>query len=367
MAESKEQVELVRSLDPAFYTDPEHFRRETESLFANTWQFAGHSSQLAEPGDYFSFEIAGDSLFCVMGRDGAIRTFFNVCQHRAHQLVKGSGNARRLVCPYHSWTYDLNGQLRSGPNLKSVPGFDADTICLTSVKTEIFHGFIFVNLNPDAKPMETWFPEVRRELAEFVPELDKLRPLQWIELEEQCNWKVAVENYSECYHCRLNHPTFANGVIKPETYDIQPQGYCLRHTTECQNLDQMSYPVDADANARAGDYSSWFLWPMFSFQVYPGNVLNTYHWRPLAVDRVRVFRGWYTVDGAESEVIRALARQDRETTVEEDIHLVESVQRGLNSRGYRSGPLVLDPNCGVHSEHSVRVLQQWMRKAVDGR
>ena len=359
--------ELTRTLYPACYTDPEHFRREKNTLFASTWQFAGHRSQLAKPGDYFSIEIAGESLFCILDRGGEVRTFYNVCQHRAHELVRGSGNARRLVCPYHSWTYGLDGELLSGPNLKSVPGFAVGEICLTPVKSEIFLGFIFVNLDPEAEPMETWFPNVRRELAEFVPQLDKLRPLQWIEVEERCNWKVAVENYSECYHCRINHPTFASGVIKPETYDIQPQGYCLRHTTECQNLERMSYPIDPEANEHAGDYSSWFLWPMFSFQVYPGNVLNTYHWQPLAADRVRVFRGWYTIGGEESEVIRALAEQDRETTVAEDIRLVESVQRGLNSRGYRPGPLVLDPNFGVLSEHSVAVLQQWMREAVDGR
>ncbi len=101
------------------------------------------------------------------------------------------------------------------------------------------------------------------------------------------------------------------------------------------------------------------------FSVYPGNVLNTYHWRVRDVDHCTVCRGWYTEAGAESEVIRALAMQDRATTVEEDIHLVESVQRGLNSKGYRPGPLVLDPQCGVNSEHSVQTLQQWMREAVD--
>ena len=103
---------------------------------------------------------------------------------------------------------------------------------------------------------------------------------------------------------------------------------------------------------------------MFSFQVYPGNVLNTYHWRAIAADKVVVWRGWYSIDGADDEAVRRLAVQDRATTVEEDIHLVESVQKGLGSRGYVPGPLVLDPACGVNSEHSVRVLQQWMREAV---
>jgi hypothetical protein len=105
---------------------------------------------------------------------------------------------------------------------------------------------------------------------------------------------------------------------------------------------------------------------MFSFQIYPGNVLNTYHWRARDVDACTVWRGWYTPGGVDSDVIRRLAVQDRATTVEEDIRLVESVARGLKSRGYRPGPLVLDPRCGLNSEHSIRALQHWMREAVDG-
>ena len=105
---------------------------------------------------------------------------------------------------------------------------------------------------------------------------------------------------------------------------------------------------------------------MFSFQVYPGNVLNTYHWRAVDAHRVVVWRGWYSVDGADDETVRKLALQDRATTVEEDIHLVESVQKGMQSRGYRPGPLVIDPKGGVNSEHPVMHLQRWMREAIGG-
>ena len=359
-------VTPLKSLDARYYTDPEIFAVESNGLLASSWQFAGHASQLQKPGDYFTFEMAGESLFCVMDRNGSINTFYNVCQHRAHQLVSGTGHSKLIACPYHAWTYELSGQLRAGPNIKAVPGFDRSEICLTGVPTENFCGFLFVNLDPDARPMDEWFPDVRQQLQAHVPQIDRLRPLEWVEIPESCNWKVSVENYSECYHCTLNHKTFATGIVRPETYDIQPQGYCLRHTTECQNLDQMSYPIDLEANDHAGDYSSWFLWPMFSFQVYPGNMLNTYHWRAIDADHVVVWRGWYSLDGAESETVRQLARQDRETTVEEDICLVESVQRGLNSRGYRPGPLVIDPESGVNSEHSIAVLQSWMRSAGDG-
>ena len=354
---------VVHTLDPAYYTSDAIYQQECFGLFMYTWQFAGHVSQAPNPGDYFTFEIAGQQLFCIRNYDNVLLTFYNVCQHRAHELVKGQGHCdQAIVCPYHAWTYRFDGSLLRGPKPEVIPVQARDSICLTSVHTQEFCGFIFVNLDDEAEPMDVWFPEVEIQLRDFVPKIDALKPIETISVSEKCNWKVSVENYSECYHCRINHRTFATGVIKPETYDIQPQGYCLRHTTECQNLDQMSYPIDLGANGHAGDYSSWFLWPTFSFQVYPGNVLNTYHWQPAGVEAVKLTRGWFTVGGAESSTIRELAIQDRETTVEEDIHLVESQQRGFRNRGYRPGPLVIDPAGGVNSEHSIQVLQQWMRE-----
>jgi len=355
---------MIRSLDARYYTDPEVFRAEHQGLLARTWQFGCHVSDLSGPGAYATFEIAGESLFAIRGRDAKIRVFYNVCQHRAHQLLEGTGTTRVVVCPYHAWTYELTGELRAGPNLKAVEGFEKSDVCLTEVRSEEFLGFLFVNLDRAAAPMEDWFPNARAELEEWVPNWSALKPIEWVEISEHCNWKVSVENYSECYHCSLNHPTFANGVVRPETYDIQPQGKCLRHTTECQALDQMTYDINSGFR-HFDEYSSWFLWPMFSFQVYPGNVLNTYHWRAIDPEHVVVWRGWYTADGIDDPKIRQLAKQDRATTVEEDIHLVESVQRGLRSRGYRPGPLVVDPKGGVNSEHPVMYLQRWMREAID--
>lgn len=357
---------VIRNLQPRYYTDPDVFLTERNGVLSSTWQFAGHESQIREIGDFFTFEIVGQSLFCIRDEASTIRAFYNVCQHRAHELVTGQGNKRVIVCPYHAWTYNLDGQLRYGRNLASVENLDCSKIKLTSVRLENFHGFLFVNLDPQAAPMEAWFPSVRDEVLDFVPQINRLAVLHVEKLIENCNWKVSVENYSECYHCSINHKTFSNGVVKPETYDIQPQGYCLRHTTECQNLDKMSYTVDINANRTAGQYSSWYLWPMFSFQVYPGNVLNTYCWRELDTDHVEVQRGWYSIDGEDSAMIRQLAEQDLQTTVAEDIGLVESVQRGLRSRGYQPGPLVIDANGGVNSEHSIKVLQEWMRSGIEG-
>lgn len=356
----------TQALSSEYYTDPALFEKEKSTLLATTWQFACHISEIPKRGDYFAFEIAGENLFVIRGKNDVIRTFYNVCMHRAHEMVQNQkGNSRSLVCPYHHWSYELDGALRAGPNLNAVEGLNKKSICLRQVKTEVFCGFIFVNLDPEAKPMDELFPGVREGLEKYVPHINQLAPLEFVKIEENCNWKVSVENYSECYHCAPNHETFVNGVIKPETYNVRANSYSLWHTTECQNLDQMTYDIDADANECATKYHSWFLWPGFSFQVYPGNVLNTYHWVPISVDKVVVYRGWFTIGGEESEIIRKLAVQDFETTVQEDVVLVESVQRGLNSRGYIPGPLVIDPNEGVLSEHSIASLNKWTKEALD--
>jgi carnitine monooxygenase subunit len=265
-------AEPIRSMAPRYYTDPEIAKAERSGLLSRTWQFAMHSADIPNPGDYCAFDVAGESLFASRGRDGAARVFYNVCQHRANEMVSGTGNTRVLVCPNHAWAYELTGALRAGPNISTVHGLDKSDICLTEVRCEDFHGFLFVNLDENAAPMDEWFPGVREELAAYVPDINRLVPLEWVEAPENCNWKVSVENYSECYHCPMNHPTFAKGVIKPETYDIRPlpQGHVLRHTTECQGPEAMTYLVDLDANEHAGENRSWFLVADVLVSVLPG-------------------------------------------------------------------------------------------------
>ncbi|MDX1401065.1 MAG: aromatic ring-hydroxylating dioxygenase subunit alpha [Kiloniellales bacterium] len=351
------------ALDPKYYTDPAIFEREKDRIFYRTWQYAGHLSRLRNKGDYFTFEVAGQNIFAVRDRQDKVRCFYNVCMHRAHELLSGEGNRKIITCPYHAWSYGLDGQFRRAPNQEKVKGFDGSKVCLTEVRSESFLGFLFVNLDPQAQPMDEWYPGAREELASYVPEMEKLVPIITNAVDEDCNWKVSVENYSECYHCRLVHPTFSSGVIDPECYNIMPQGHCLRHTTRAANLDAMTYPID-ESIPHASDYSSWFLWPTISFQVYPGNQLNTYRFEPTGHATTRVHRDWYSPNGVESDVVDRLAQQDLATTVSEDVSLVNSVQRGLKSRGYRPGPLVIDPDFGVKSEHSVQALKEWALEAL---
>jgi len=364
MAPWARYTQAQRAMEPHVYLDEDVFTAEIGTILASTWQFACHRSQVENPGDYVTFEIAGQSLFTVHSADGEIRTFYNVCMHRGHELLEGSGSRKQIVCPYHAWSYRLDGALRKAPHADGRPGFDPAEICLTPVRTEDWLGFIFVSLDESAAPMDDVYPGVRDTMREFLPTIERFRPIERRDFVAESNWKVAVENYNECYHCRTAHPSFSKGVVLPDSYTIEPVGKCLRH--RAAGSPSQYYEIDLDASPHAAEYSSFYLWPLFTFQIYPGPVLNTFCWRPESVDRTPFLREWFSLDGADSEVVRTVADEDARTTVAEDLNLVRSVQRGLGSRGYRPGPLVLDKDMGVNSEHTIAAIKAWYEDAMLG-
>ncbi len=334
--------------------------KERRAIFAHTWQLVCHQSELPRPGDY----VVRQAIMAMRHSSGTVKAFHNVCRHRGHELLAGKGNRRFITCPYHGWCYDLDGCLKSAPGSEHVPHFDIDSIRLGEVRCEVFCGFVFVNPDRKARPMAHWFPGVEEDMRAMMPFMDDLRLVDEVVAEEACNWKVSVENYNECYHCKLRHPTFSNGVIDPDCYDIRPQGHCLRHTSTAAGSQAMTYGIDADDEG-ASSYRSWYLWPTCSFQVYPGRLVNTYHWEATSHTTVTVRRGWYVRNGASDITARKLARLDRETTLAEDVAIVESVQRGLESGHYEPGPLVINPRGGVMSEHSIATFQRWVREALE--
>ena len=352
--------EPVAGLAPHYYTDSIVYEQEKQRIFYRTWQYVCHQSQVAKAGDYFVFEIAGQSLFMVRDHEHQLRCFYNVCRHRGHELLEGAGNKNNIVCPYHAWRYGLNGQLEFARNSDYSPGFDAGKICLSGIRVEVFCGFVFCNLNVDAQPMEYWFGSAAGDLRAAVPGIDSYAPIWEHSLTERCNWKVALENYNECYHCRHVHRALTQGVIAPESIDIQPNAYTLRHTGHGVVPDDACYGFDESTD----QYRVFFLWPNFSIQVYPGRIVNTYWWRYHGVDRTTVYRGWLTLGGKEDAPTMQIAEIDRNTTFAEDLSVVESVQRGLGNRGYAAGPLILDPHGGIDTEISTYSVHKWVLEAL---
>ena len=350
----------VMGLAAKYFTDPGIFARVMEQVFYKSWLLACHSSQVAKPGDYLTLEINDQDIIVTNTQAGGIKAFYNVCQHRGHRLASGSGNKKLLVCPYHAWSYDLEGRLRAAPHANKVPGFDADRICLTEIRLENFLGFVFINLDPQAKSMDATFPGIREEILALCADVEQRRYAHQHSADEGCNWFVAVENYNECYHCGHCHPSFARGIIDPASYTIEPYGELklLHHSSAASHDDGAWYDTSG------ADYGSFFFWPASSLQFYPGGVVNSFAWRPLKVDDVRVLRTFYSNDGEVDATLQTVIDNDRETTFQEDLEIVSQVQRGLNSRGYVPGPLVLNPDGGINNELPILKLHQWLREAV---
>ena len=343
-------------LDARFYTDPEILAVELELIFARSWVMVGHASQVSEPGALITATV-GDEGVVVANDQGTVRAFYNVCQHRGHELVTDdAATVTSITCPYHAWTYDLGGRL------VHARGEDVGDICVPEVRVEAMAGFLFVNLDTEAPTLEETIPGIEAELLAIAPDAAERVLTSRRTHEINANWKVAVENYNECYHCPNVHKAFTAGVVSPGSYRIRPRGFTIHHTAEGPPAEKSGYTRHADAN----DYGSFFTWPVSSIQCYPGRVLNTFRWVPLTVDRTLLVREWWfdrpEPTPAQNEVIEL----DWTTTVAEDFELMDSVQRGVSSRGYRPGPLIVDPSgvADVHSENTVPHLHGLLREAL---
>ena len=365
MGEQQLVSELRYGLPKRYYTAPEVFAAEIERIFCRTWQFAGLLEHLAKPGDYFATTAAGQDVLVLRGGDGTLRGFYNVCRHRAHRLLEGAGKVRRIVCPYHAWSYDLDGRLVHARNSENVAGFDDLDICLTPVRVETFCNLVFVNLDPDAEPLRRQTENLEDEIRGIAPNVEAVRLADRVEKEIEANWKVVIENFSECYHCAVAHPSFTKGVVDPASYRITPHRYYQRHSSAAQPEDRFAYEYDHGASAHADTFYSWYIWPAVAFQVYPGGGVNAFVWQPLSATRTRVVHDWYFPDVPATAAQKELVRQHRETTFAEDFPLVESVQRGLASRGYERGPLMIDRDGSELSEQGVFAIQQLVLEALE--
>ena len=206
------KTSLERTLPRAAYVDDAAFARERERIFHREWFLACREERVRKPGDYVAIDVAGESIFVVRAKDGSLRAHFNVCRHRGSQLVgeESSGTfAGAIRCPYHSWTYELDGALRTAPFLTEDDGVFKAELSLHEVGVDTWGGFVFVNLSPDrarrtGHTLAAQLDGVPQRLMRYP--LAELLTGQTIRYEVAANWKVILENYNECYHCAGVHP-----------------------------------------------------------------------------------------------------------------------------------------------------------------
>ncbi|MGH6952635.1 MAG: aromatic ring-hydroxylating oxygenase subunit alpha [Alphaproteobacteria bacterium] len=188
----------MRGLAPECYVSPDFYALEVERVFSREWLCIGRVEDVAAPGDFTSVDIMGEPLVMLRDQGGQLRVFSRVCRHRAMVLVEGRGNARRFVCPYHAWTYGLDGRLVSAPLADRAPGFDRAGCVLPAPRVEPWEGFVFVNFDPGAEPMAPRLTGLARYFAKW--RLDDMVTVRSYDFEVGWNWKVMCENFIEAYH-----------------------------------------------------------------------------------------------------------------------------------------------------------------------
>lgn len=323
-----------------------------------------HIEKVRNSGDYFVCDIIGESLIVMRGEDGLLRAFFNVCAHRASsRLVSEDGCKQRLSCPYHAWAYDTSGQLVRAPNSQHVAGFDMENYQLNQSRVEELHGLIFVNLDPNAATLRDQVPGLCEELQEYAPQLPSMTFAHRTSADFKANWKVAVENYSECYHCTLVHKDFVNGVVDPASYRVSVRGLWQKHLSKARKGADRAYEYQGEGK-HVGEFGTWWLWPNFAFQTYPGDMAQTWKWISISETETRVHVDWYLLSSELEDWQREAIDHHARTTFAEDISIVESLQQGLASRSYDTGPLMVDPDGSLMSEHGVQKIQSLWRDAM---
>jgi Rieske 2Fe-2S family protein len=344
----------ARALAGNYYTSSAIFAQEMQQLFGARWLCTVHQSTLSQPGSHALYELApvkpgpepvpSESVLIVRGDDGEIRAFYNVCRHRGARLrqVGGQLPGNCIRCPYHAWTFALDGRLLGAPNMGDVAGFDRSEHPLIPVATAIWEGFVFINLAPAPVPFEQAFASILTSFAQWqIPRLVVARQATY---EVAANWKLLFQNYSECYHCPTIHPALnqltpylgadndhESGEILGGPMQIQqPEG----SMTESGHLCGPAL-VSGDERMRVYYYT---LFPNMFLSLHPDYVL-VHRLDPLAIDRTRVVCEWLfdpgyrEHEGANPD--EAVAFWDRVNR--EDWQVCELAQQGVRSRGYVPG------------------------------
>jgi phenylpropionate dioxygenase-like ring-hydroxylating dioxygenase large terminal subunit len=359
-AELREALAGGATLPADWYADPAVLRLEQERIFARAWQYAGRAELVAEPGDFFSSFAGQIPIVVVRDRSGSLRAFVNVCRHRGHLVADGTGHRETLQCRYHAWTYDLDGSLRTAPRSERESDFDSSSFSLLPVSVEAWGPLVFVNPNPDAGPLAEALGELPTLVAESGVELERLRFRSRNEWEIAANWKIAVENYLECYHCPIAHPGFSKVI------DVDPDAYLLRQdglvssqfgTPRAAALaDDSKAPYDPRGEVTRAQYH--LLWPNFTLNIEAGaGNMSVDLTRPLGTDRSAGFTDYFFYEDVTSEMAEQMMAFANQVGLE-DMALVESVQSGLASGMVPHGRLLLS------SEHLIQHFQSLVADAL---
>lgn len=346
LAGALQPLENATTLPSGAFTSSDVYASETERIFEREWLCAGRADQISEPGDYFTLDLLDEKLVIVRGSDNEIRVLSRVCRHRAADVVQGAGNTRSFQCPYHSWTYRLDGQLLGAPFMEGAEGFDKESCRLPALRSELWEGWIFVNFDAEAAPLGPQLEPLSKRLANYG--MSEMVAVHTATFESPFNWKVLVDNFMEAYH----HIAIHGDTLEPSfparlssTSDVEGPFSVLRmpggskdHESPLRSLPRVGV-LDPDQEAQ-----------LVAAVVYPFHLfapsaesLTWYQLLPQGHDHFTLhifscFPRKTLDDPARQEMVDGL-KAFVKVIHHQDIEACEAVWAGLQSRSFESGPL----------------------------
>ncbi len=343
----------ARALAGNYYTSSAIFAQEMQQIFGSRWLCTVHQSALPKPGSHALYELApaqpgpepmpSESVLIVRGDDGAIRAFYNVCRHRGARLRQAGGQLPNncIRCPYHAWTYALDGRLAGAPNMADVEGFDRGEHSLIPVATAVWEGFVFINLAPNPVPFEQAFASILTQFSAW--QIARLVVARQVTYEVAGNWKLLFQNYSECYHCPTIHPALNQLTPYLGADNDHESGEILGGPMQIQQTEgsmtesgHLCGPALVSGAERERVYY-YTIFPNMFLSLHPDYVM-VHRLDPVAIDRTRVIceflfdPTWEQAGGKPDEAVTFWDRVNRE-----DWEVCEIAQQGVRSRGYVPG------------------------------
>ena len=355
------------TLPREFYTSEAIFQEERQLIFSKRWLYAGHLSQLPEPGSFFQVTLDGESLLVVRDREGDVRAFFNVCRHRGSRVcTEQQGRfVGGIQCPYHAWTYALDGRLKAAPTMSENSAFDPAGYPLHRARLTVWEGLVFVNLDPEPEPFERAFaPLVGRFAAWRIADLVSVHRTVY---DVDANWKLFFQNYSECYHCPNVHPMLNKLTPFRDSFIDLPEGPFLggpmrlslgKGSSMTMSGKACAAPLGEVAGDDLGLVYYYTIFPSLFLSLHPDYVL-IHRTEPQRPDRTRVVCDWYFHPDAVAETgfDPSDAVEFWDMTNRQDWELCTISQQGISSRAYRPGPYAdLEAQLAAFDQEYLRAL-----------
>jgi Rieske 2Fe-2S family protein len=349
LASIRAPLEEATTLPGRFYHDPAIHQEELRQIFASMWLCVGREEDLAKPGDYLTRDVGAESVLVVRGAEGRVNAFHNVCRHRGSRLLtEASGTGlTRVQCPYHAWTYELNGALRVAPHMEEARNFDRSEFALRRVRLEAWDGFLFINLSADAPGLLEHLGELGSRFKAY--RMATLRRARRIDYTVEANWKMVCENYSECYHCALIHPELnrvshylsgqtdlVNQATVGGWMDLRRDDYCTMTISGRTERPPFS-SIDAQDQRRIHYY---IVYPNLLLSLHPDYVMTHTVW-PQGADRSLVTCEFLfdREEMAKPGFDPSDAVDFWDLTNKQDWHACELAHLGVKSGGYDRGRL----------------------------